>query len=433
MIEITFLGQIVATLAGATAFAALLLVLAAGAFVLATTAEGLLALPPPRGVSREILSGRARILRSIAAVLGLVAGAFVIATSTVGGTFGTLSFAVALGALGRGAVLSLSLLVMRTSASLEGARVGRAKALGTAQAARVAAIETATKKRLAGDDLRAEVDATDKALGRLRDALGTLVDTRAALGQKLAVVDGADGTSRLLPEVARLRDELTLRIELGERVLAAAEAAAFRLACAMPIKKLVRRRPAEIAALDPSAPGDPAARLDAATAAINGYLGAIAAARAELEEVSTRRPTVLPVGVDEDEDEDEDEEEAGRPKDPLAHARSDLDVIESAYRSLRERAEITRLGLRARAGLSEVARAAGAVSKGAQAFGLDERELGLLLDDVARAERVTSIEPPVRDGDIRVLVEALARGTSALDQDDRASLGGIVAALRSIG
>ncbi|MDI1478659.1 hypothetical protein [Polyangium sp. y55x31] len=430
MIEITFLGQIVATLAGVVAFVSLLFVLAAGAYVLAAAAQGLEGLAAPRGVLPEVMAGRARVLRAIATILGVITFAFVIATSTVGGTIGTITFAAALGALSRGGTLALSMLAMRTAAKRQGARVVQNKALSAARAAETAKLEATAKKRLAGEDLRAELRAADDALTRLREALGTLVDTRAALGQKLQTANGT-GEARLAPEVARLRDELTLRIELGERVLAAAEAAAFRLACAMPIKKLVRKRPAEIAGLDPAAPGDPEARLAAATAAIDGYLAAIAEARAELEEVTARRPTIPPPAPDADEDDDDDDD--GRPKDPLAHARADLDVIESAYRSLRERAELTRLGLQARKGLAAVASAAGVVSKQAQAFGLDEREFGLLLDDVARAERVSSMEPPVRDGDLRVLVEALSRGTSALDRDDRASLGGVVAALRSIG
>ncbi|MDC3960153.1 hypothetical protein KEG38_40230 [Polyangium jinanense] len=429
MIEITFLGQLVATLAGVVAFVSLLFVLAASAYVFAAAAQGLEGLAAPRGVLPEVVAGRARVLRAIATILGVITFAFVIATSTVGGTLGTITFAVALGALSRGGALALSMLAMRTAAKREGARVVQAKALAAARARETAKLEATAKKRLAGEDLRAELSAADDALTRLREALGTLVDTRAALGQKLQTVNGT-GETRLAPEVARLRDELTLRIELGERVLAAAEAAAFRLACAMPIKKLVRKRPAEIAGLDPAASGDPEARLAAATAGIDGYLVAIAEARAELEEVATRRPTVPPMAPDADED---DEDDDGRPKDPLAHARADLEVIESAYRSLRERAELTRLGLQAQKGLAAVASAAGVVSKQVQAFGLDERELGLLLDDVARAERVSSIEPPVRDGDLRVLVEALSRGTSALDRDDRASLGGVVAALRSIG
>ena len=431
MIEITFLGQIVATLAGALAFVSLLLVVATGAYVLGTAAKGLEALPAPRGVPALVLASRARILRAVAAILGLITFGFVIATATVGGTLGTLTFAVTLGALARGGTLALSMLAMRTAAKRQGARVAKAEALAASRARQTAALQATAKKRLAGDDLRAEIQAADAALGRLREALVALVDTRAALGQKLATAKEPNGVARLEPEVARLRDELTSRIELGERVLVAAEAATFRLACAMPIKRLVRRRPAEIAGLDPNAPGDPGARLAAATAAIDGYLAAIAEARAELEGVAARRPAVMPVLADDDDDDDDENDK--RPKDPLAHARADLDVIESAYRSLRERAEITRLGLQAQKGLAEVASAAGVVSKQARAFGLDERDFGLLLDDVARAERVSSIEPPVRDGDLRTLVDALSRGTSALDQDDRASLGGVVAALRSLG
>ncbi|HVK65741.1 MAG TPA: hypothetical protein VM694_14765 [Polyangium sp.] len=428
MIEITFLGQLVATIAGALAFVSLLLVLAASAYVLGAAAKGLEGLAAPRGVLPDVVAGRARILRSSAWILGVLMFAFVISTSTIGGTAATITFAAALGMLARSGTLALSMLAMRTAAKLEGGRIVQKNALSAARAAQTAALEAKAKKRLAGEDLRGELRAADAALTRLREALGILVETRAALGQKLHK-GNSQGEARLVPEVARMRDELTLRIELGERVLMAAEAAAFRLACALPIKKLVRRRPAEIAGLDPAAPGDPAARLVAATTAIDGYLTAIAEARAELEEVTTRRPTLPPPAPDAVADDDDD----GRAKDPLAHARADLDVIESAYRSLRERAELTRLGLQARKGLAEVASAAGVVSKQARAFGLDEREFGLLLDDVARAERVSSIEPPVRDEDLRVLVDALSRGTSALDQDDRASLGGVVAALRSIG
>jgi len=309
--------------------------------------------------------------------------------------------------------------VLRARAANEGRRIEQARALADERARTSAALAAKREQIIAGEDLRAEVAEAERELGRLRAALGTLVNTRAGLAGKSG------------PEAEALREELSLRIELGERVLAAAEGAAFRLACSAPVRRLVRRRPADLAGLSPQAPGDPEARVGAAIKAVDEYLVEIGEARRELEEAAARRPASMGAEgeVVEDEDESEDTE---HDEDPAVRAGREIDAIETAYRAVRERADLARLRLSARAGMAEVASAAGAVSTRARALGLDEKELGLLLSDVARAEDATAVDV-ADDEEVRALAGALARGAAALDQDDRASLDELLGALRSLG
>lgn len=427
MIEITFLGQLVATLSGFVAFALLLLAIAAAAFVLATASTGLAALPPPGG-SRDRSRWELRVRLSF--WLGLLAalGAFlgVMATLSMGTTLVTAVFGLAFAALVRSSFSAFFLLSSRSLLSLGARRVRRAKAALAARESKALAAAKEKARKLEGKDLEEEVADADAALERLRDALATLVDTRAALGQKLALNGKPGAAAKLDPDVQRLRDELSQRIDLGKRVLIAAEEAAFRLACAMPVKKLVRRRPVDLGGLDPRASGDPRARIDAAIGSIDGYLAAIREARAELDAIGQRRPTLPPPG-------EEETRPGAEAVDPLERASRDIDAIESAYRALRERAELARLGLSAVAGMAEVATAAGEVSARAGSFGLDDREKALLLDDLARVERATALEVPFGEEDVRVLARAVDRGASALDEDDRASLADLVTAFGAIG
>ncbi|UQA62457.1 hypothetical protein [Polyangium aurulentum] len=411
MIEITILGELAFTLASALAFAFLLVAIGSGAFVVQTGALGLARLAPPRQTNTA---------RWIGVGAGVLSFVLALALVRAGGAFETLLLAVALGFAGRALGGMAAIAALRAlSANAEG-RAAQGRALEAARAEKMAAFEAKQRQMIAGDDLRAEVAAAEKALARLRAAIATLVSTRAGLAEKTG------------PEAEKLRDELSLRIDLGERVLAAAEAAAFRLACSAPVRRLVRRRPADLAGLSPAAPGEPEARVEAAIAAVDAYLVEIGEARKELEAAAARRPASMP-GEDEDASEDEDtSEDAEHDEDPAARARREIDAIEAAYRSVRERAELARLRLSARAGMAEVASAAGAVSSRARALGLDEKELGLLLSDVARAEDATAVDV-ADDDDLRALAGALSRGAAALDQDDRASLDELLGALRSLG
>jgi len=446
LIEITFLGVIVATLASAFALAFLLGVLFASAYVLATAAEAIEALPPPAGhlpVAAES-ARRKRFSFWITVLAFVLAFASAVSLIGVGGTGTTLLFSLALASVCRsGAKVCLSLGARARDVRETRLRL-RAASSSEAQRATRARLEADAARKLSGDDLRAEVVDAEASIERLRDALSALRDTRAALGQKLAASVGTNAPSKLdpgstmglrsdkpsyapNPEVAKLRDELGLRIDLGQKVLFAAEAAAFRLACAVPLKKLVRRRPQEVAALDPRGEGDLGARVAAAIVAVDAYLASIVEARAELDEIAQRRPTLPPPG------EEELSPDPAAPLDPLDRTSRDIDAIERAYRSLRDRLELLRLGLQARAGMAEVTSAAGEVSAKAAANGLSERELAQLVDDLTRAERATSVELGVPDEDLRALAEVLARGTSALDRDDRASLGEVVEALGELG
>jgi hypothetical protein len=215
----------------------------------------------------------------------------------------------------------------------------------------------------------------------------------------------------------RMRDDMDVRIELGERVLHAAETAVARLAYAMPVKKLVRRRPMEISGLDPNLPGDYAARIEAAIAAIDAYLGMTEQSRADIEKIETERPAL---------------EHAEGTESLPARARREIESIATAYKAVRERADLVRLGLRAREGMAQVANAAGEVAVRTEGQ-TDERDVHLLLDDIARANQTTTEDFIGGDEHVRALATALARGARALSGDDRASLGEVVDALQSMG
>lgn len=427
MIEITFLGRIVAVLSSKVALVCLLMVFLASAYVLSTAAAAIVALPKPKELAGKGLRDEKRdqALFWSSGLALIVATGVVFSSFSLGSAAPSLLFALSVGALCRSTTRVLVGLLMRASDVQEGRRLRR---LAAAQA-KQAQMAQAQAKMLAGVDLQAEVRDADASLERLREALSNLRDTRAALGQKLGASMGTSAPSKLDPDVVKLRDELGLRIGLGERVLAAAEAAAFRLACAVPIKKLVRRRPEEVVALNPRGPGDLAGRVERAMGSIDKYIESIREARTELDEIAQRRPTLPPPG----EDEIADAKQSKEPTDPLERASREIDVIEQAYRGLRGRLELFRLGLQAKTGMAEVATAATGVGAQAAKIGLSEQELGQLLADLARAERATALELPVDDDDLRALAEVLTRGTNALDQDDRASLGEVVTALGELG
>lgn len=418
MIDITFLGQLVATLASVSAFLALTGVVGAAAYVLSTAATAIERLPGPGAL---VARGQPLPPRGFSWTLGTITGfvSFVLALATlrIGGGIATFVFAIALGAVARSSVVLVSVLGARMGARMARHRQTRVRELAEWRAQKAAELNEATRKRLQGEDLSTEVARADASLGKLREALTTLVNTRAALADKLKAALDSGGNVSLVADMVRMRDDMDVRIDLGQRVLRAAETAVARLAYAMPVKKLVRRRPMEISGLDPNVPGDYAARIQAAIAAIDAYLLMTDQARAEIAKIEAERPAL--------------EHDEGTESLPV-RARREVEAIASAYRAVRERADLVRLGLRARDGMARVASAAGEVSVRAEGQ-TDEREVHLLLDDIARANQTTAEDFIGGDEHVKALATALARGAKALSGDDRASLGEVVDALQSMG
>lgn len=418
MIDITFLGQLVATVASVGALLALMGVLGASAYVLSTAAMAIERLPSPGTL---VVHGQTSRSTGFSWTLGTIAGllAFVLALATlqVGGLLSTFVFAVVMGALARSSVALVSVLGARTGARWARHRAARAHDLAQWRMKIAAERNERSRKRLEGEDLAAEVARADAAVDKLREALETLMNTRATLADKLQAAMNAGGKVSLVADMVRMRDDLDMRIDLGKRVRDAAEAAVARLAYALPVKKLVRRRPVEISGLDPRLPGDYAARIDAAIAAIDAYLVAMGQTRAEIDKIQLERPLIDP----------------GNGSESLpARARKEIEALEMAYRAVRDRADLVRLGLRARQGMAQVANAAGEVS-GRTEGQTDERDVHLLLDDIARANQTTAEDFIGGDEQIKILATALARGTKALSGGDRASLGEVVEALQSMG
>lgn len=302
---------------------------------------------------------------------------------------------------------------------------GRRRRLGALAAGRHASarrLEAGARRRREGGDLVDEIADADAALERLKMALGGLAAARDGLAEKLrGLGDGA--STPLGVEVCRARDEVTTKLELGERVLLAAEAAAFRLACNEPLRRLARRRPSEATlGLEHlhSAAGAPSveilARLAPAATALRAFLADIAAARVALDALLSRRPASIPAGSDED---------------PWTLAAADLAALHGAFTAVLERVEVVQIRHAARATIAEVAEAAGAVAKSARSRGEGQTELEALAAEVTRAEAAAIMATPI-ESDARTLTAALARSTAALAQSDGASLDELLSALRTI-
>ncbi|HRI64291.1 MAG TPA: hypothetical protein PK156_08630 [Polyangium sp.] len=422
MIDITFLGQLVATLASGWAFLALVGVLGAAAYVLATAVVAIERLPGTgalvvAGQTKNAVQGRTGLSWALGTIAGLLAFVTALATMQVGGWLATFVFSAVLGALARSSVTLVSVLGARVGTRMARRRAARVQELVAWRQQKAVEREQNARKRLEGEDLASEVARAEAGLTKLRTALETLMSTRQALGEKLKAALDSGGNVSLVADMVRMRDTMDIRIDLGKRVLAAAEAAVARLAYALPVKKLVRRRPPEISGLDPRIPGDYAARIDTAMAAIDGYLVAMGQTRAEIDRLQRERPGI---------------ESANGAESLPVRARREIDALEAAYRAVRDRADLVRLGLRARQGMAQVANAAGEVSVGA-AGQTQDRDAQLLIDDIARATQTTAEDFIGEDAHIKTLSAALARGTTALSGGDQASLGEVVDALQSMG
>jgi len=418
MFDITFLGQLVATLTSINALLALAGVLGASAYVLSTAAMAIERLPGPRALAvREQAPPQTGFPWTVGAIFGLLSFVFVFATVRVGDWLATFIFAAVLGALARSSVALASILGARAGARLARHRADKAKDLALWRVQKAAEFEESKRKRLQGDDLSGQVAQADAALTKLREALAQLVNTRATIADKLKAALDSGGNVSLVADMVRMRDDLDARIDLGQRVLSAAEMAVAKLAYSVPLKKVVRLRPREISGLDPKLPGNYLARIQEALAAMDAYLFVIGQTREEIKFLEKQRPAPSVL----------------EGEDSLAtRALREIDTIEAAYRTVRERADLVRLGLQAQDGMARVASAAGEVSQKAEGQ-TDEREMNLLIDDIARANQTTAEDFIGGDEHVKELAKALAQGVKALSGGDRASLGEVVEALQSMG
>ena len=414
MVEVWLFGRLVATLASAFALVMAIVALTSVTYLAVTLAPAL-----RLGGSRADRAARAlglsvTLLTFLAVLIGLRIGAPGLGAELVP----TLAVAVALSAalgsvaalatLGGGHALSaLDAARSRRSAVLEGQKQEDARRLGSARRA-----------FLSADDLRGQLTEATSAVARLAAALTNLAATRDEVGVRLDRLDGASSTGDLARELRRTRDEVGAKLEVGEKILKAARASAFRIAVAAPLTRLLRQRPRRIAeglsAADVAAEAGAPRALAAIAEALDAFLARAAVARAELADVEQGRP----VDVTGDDD-------------PLPQAVRDVDAVEEAYRAVRERLDVVRMRLAARADLDAVASAAGEVSEKARASGLPAEELQALVSEVMRAETAIVMATPA-DLDARAFTATLARGTAALGGRDGASLDALLRALREL-
>ncbi len=432
MIEVSVFGWLIATLASAASVAFLLLALGSAAFV-ALTAASALEQRFAEQASRALEPGpwdppRVRRTALIAGALwGLLAFTLGAAGLRVGG-FVVTGLVLAAGSIATfGAAVLATLLGLRAVAAIVQARGRRLAALRKAEREQARLLEASRRRYLEGADLREQVSDAEAALLRLRAALRSLEDMKVELDVKLEALEAAgikEGSpeARAAADYARLRDAIRAKLDLGERVLSAAEVAVFRLTCFEPLRRLLRRRPQEATA--GLARARTASELDACAgrsiAEIQAFVGELEGGRAVLGALSTRRPEACP---------------EGSPDDPLKRARAEIDAVEAAYWAVLDRAGVVRSRLAARARVEQMTQAVGALSESARGLGVDEGDLRLLLGEVARAESAMLITAPP-DEDVRALTEALARSAAALDQageGDSASLDDLVKAMREIG
>jgi hypothetical protein len=413
MVEVWLFGRLVAALASALS-AVLVIVALTSITYLAVTLTPALRLP--RGHD-----GAARTARTIgltvttAALLLCALGLRVGAPGAGGELVPSLAAAVAAAAaLGAGTAFA-SLGGVRAAYALASARRRRGAALEGRRQSDVRRLTEARRAFLAGDDLRGQLAAAEAAVGRLRAGLTNLTATQAEVNGRLERLDEASAASELGRELRRAREEITTKLELGGKILHAAELSAFRIATSAPLGRLLRQRPRHLAQdIGGDEPGTLAARLAETSAMLDGFLSRAAEARTELAALTQRRPAGL---TEED--------------DPLPGAQHDVDAVETAYTAVRERLEVVRMRFAAQAQLDAVAGAAGEVSAKAHASGLPVRDLQDLVDEVLRAESAILMATPA-ELDPRALAATLSRGTAALGAHDGGSLDELLRALREL-
>ncbi|XXY53546.1 hypothetical protein WME91_20650 [Sorangium sp. So ce269] len=437
MIDVSLLGWLVVTLTSPLSLVLLLVALGAAAYVGVTALE---AAPRQRG-ARAVGTGAAACTLA-AGMVGLRVGAgagAVVPTAAVG-----IAAAAALGATAACAWTFGA----RGAAALGAARARRRAAALRAGDERRRLLAASQRAYIEGDDLSAETAAADAAVERLRAAVEALADARAALQAKRDAARGGGGArdegdeggatagprseqrpaeaSALAEDLARACDEAALKLSMGERVLAAAEAAALRVACNAPLRRLLRRRPREatqaLATLGAGA-------LAPAAASVEAFLGEVRAARDEVAAIAAQRASDGAPGASETEAGASDG--ADPEQRPAALALRELAAMESAYGALLERLRLAQLHASTRASVQQVESAAGALSAAARAAALDPAELDALVTEIARAESAVAAAAPEAGGS-RALAEALAAGSLALDRSDATSLSELIAALREL-
>jgi hypothetical protein len=399
MIEVWLFGVLVYTLGSALALVLVVTALGSVAYLGLTLAG---ALTGPSGARMR------RVAFGVGTLLGLVAA---LAGVRVGDALETSVVALA-AALASGGVASLvGSGTSRSLRSLGEARREHTKLLAAKEASERSTEDAARRAFLQGEDIDAEVREANAAVERLRAAHARLLRTEADLAQKLVAIDPSAEGSELGRELARTRDDVHGKVELGARVLRAAELAAYRIACNAPVRLLLRRRPPELSdtARDLARLPGHAERL---TEVLLGFLR-------EAHRAKERLAAVPVLEVEEG-------------KDPKAIALRDVDALAEAYAAVVERVEVVRLERVAHEGMSEVATAASVLTKRAKTAGLDPSDLSALAYEVTRAELVLSAaNRPERDA--HALTLALTRSAVALDREDSGTVDDLLRAMRELG
>ena len=411
MIEIWLFGRLLVTLPSALSVVLVIVALTSVTY-LATILT-----PALNTVAGLRWRGRARVLGLSTATVTLAAALLELRVGGAGGggeLVPSLAVSLAAAAASGAAVAFVALGAGASAALLAAARERRRVAVLAALATDKRRLQVSRRAHLEGDDVRNEVADATAALARLQAALDKLAGTQVALEARLGALDDAAAAGELGRELRRTRDEVATKLDLGTRILGAAGAATFRLACSAPLRRLLRRRPRDLT----RGVGDGAPALAAAVAVLEGFLGEADLVRGELAALEGKRPPPS--------------EHEGAGDDPWAQAKRDLAAIEDAYGAVRDRLGALVMRGAARADMEAVASAAGEVSAKARASGIPASDLQELVSEVTRAESAILLATP-GELDGRSLSEALARSIAALGEGDGASLDELLEALREVG
>jgi hypothetical protein len=413
MIDLTFSGRLLGTLGSAAAVVLLLVALSAATYVAMTLFTALRALPGAASDRAARLLGLTTTAGvGVLAALGLRVGP--------AGSGGELIPSLAVGVAGAAAAGAAAACLVGAGQRGLSLMAGPRRRRDELREDEAKARESEGRRFLSGADLADEITESTAALGRLEAALEKLGEARARLAEKIAALGDKGAGSGFGATYRKALDELGMKIELGERIRAAARICAFRLTCNEPLRRLARRRPREatlgLEQLEGGGalPGAPS--LEAAAGAINAFLTEIEVAHAALSALEAKRPEGILAGSDED---------------PLAVALADLETLGEAYRAVLERLDVICVRRSAQATLDEVADAAGALSGRSEARRSDEGAIQELAAELAHAESAMAMATP-EEGESRALAAALARSTAALGRSDGASLDELLKALKSI-
>lgn len=259
------------------------------------------------------------------------------------------------------------------------------------------------------------VEAALQSLQDLRDVMARLEEThREAQGRALQ-----EGEPSVKAEYAATAAVIEKKVLLGRELERAVAAAVLRLACRAPLRALLESRPDDIISrLGSSTEKAPVLeRVLAARSSVDGFLERADDVRNRLQNELARGPGSVAerVGLDADA--------------AVGTARDAVEEIHGSYTRVRHRLEALRLRLEAEADSNRVLQAALSVAPGDARAAPDAASLASEIsqtDEASRRALAAATDNPEN------VMLAVARASTAFQQDDHERLADLLAAMREL-